>query len=46
MVMGLLPPVFFAALSRGMQFIWISALRLQDRKHRRRMERAETSRAA
>jgi len=40
LVMSLPPPVFFGALSRGMQFIWISALRLQDRKHRRGMERA------
>ena len=39
LVMGLLPPVFFAALSRGLQFVWISALRLKDRKHRRRLER-------
>jgi radical SAM superfamily enzyme YgiQ (UPF0313 family) len=39
LVMGLLPSMFFAALARGMQFVWISALHLKDRRHRRAMER-------
>ncbi len=46
LVMGLLPGTFFAALSRGMQFVWISALHLKDRKHRRTMERVTARRAA
>ena len=46
LVMGLLPPTFFSALARGMQFVWISALHLKDRRHRRAMERAEASRTA
>ena len=32
LVMGLLPPTFYSALARSMQFVWISALHLKDRR--------------
>jgi radical SAM superfamily enzyme YgiQ (UPF0313 family) len=46
LLMGLLPGTIFAALARGMQFVWISALWHKDRKNRRDMERAEATQAA
>jgi anaerobic magnesium-protoporphyrin IX monomethyl ester cyclase len=46
LVMGLLPPTFFAGLARGVQLTQFTVLRLKERKHRRKMERAESVRAA
>ena len=46
LVMGLLPPTFFAGLARGVQLTQFTVLRLKERKHRRTMERAESVRAA
>ncbi|OHD69317.1 MAG: hypothetical protein A2177_02600 [Spirochaetes bacterium RBG_13_68_11] len=46
LVMGLLPPTFFAGLARGVQLTQFAALRLKERKHRRKMGRAESARAA
>ena len=37
--MGLLPPVFFAGIARGVQLVQFAALRFKERRHRRRMER-------
>ena len=46
LVMGLPPATFFLALARGVQLLQIAALNRRERKHRRRMLRAEAARAA
>jgi radical SAM superfamily enzyme YgiQ (UPF0313 family) len=46
LVMGALPPTFFGGLARGVQLAQFAALRLRERRHRRRMLRAAPANAA
>ncbi len=46
LVMGLMPRTLFAGMARGVQLVQFTALRMKERRHRRRMQHAEAERAA